>query len=355
MIKSKIDDNILKYITWRGDLSFSQDAFNEIDGLIISMLTFLELMGNHLENGPIKLKDAVVDYTKGDKINLGFMIPKDCINLAESISKSKRFGNLLVSNFQKNYNDKVIEQFAGMTVHINDDLMVIAYQGTDDSLIGWQENFNMVLSYPVPAQSRALKYLEEEHLKYPNKKIITVGHSKGGNLSVYAGINCLEDTYKMIETIYSYDGPGIPQEFLKDDLSKNTGKVITILPQKSTVGMIFEQIGKTIVVKSNEKGILQHNGFSWIVTGNKFKRSTLLKNSHKFHDDLNNFINSLSKEEIQDCLDAFGNYIKNLKSTTLVEVTSDIGGSILGLKAFNRKQRKIFIKFIHLFFMNKMI
>lgn len=356
MIPSKNGDNVFSYIKWRGDLSFTQDLFNTIDGLIISQLTFLEDM-IPLTKDPKPLKEAMEPYlklTKKDKINLGMILPADCIKLGTLISKTNRYGDCLISDYVKEYSETSIEQFCALTYHVNDKLMVIAFQGTDDSLIGWQENFDMVIKFPIPAQERAANYVDEIHNKYPDKRIILVGHSKGGNLSLYAGIYATSNDY--IDKIYNYDGPGFELGDLDlEKLEKVKSKIKNVLPSHSTVGMIFNQYGKIEYVKSNEKGLLQHNGFSWLVSGKKFIKESVNKDCLKFHDELNYLVMNLSEEQREAFCKSFDRYVKACGAKTLLELNQPNPKRINALKEFKKDERKILFKFIGLFISNRML
>ena len=359
MVKSKTGDNIHQYIKWRQDLSFENDKFNEIDGLVISQLTFLELMIEETKEGPKPLKEALKPYLKMDKkqkINLGLIIPKDCLTLANEISKAKRYENGLVSDFEKQYDKEKTEQFCALTYHIDDNKMVIAYQGTDDTIIGWQENLNMMDKYPIAAQNEAVNYLNKMHNSYPYKDIIIVGHSKGGNLAVYSGVYANDDTVSKIIKIYNYDGPGFEKGRLEEEkVEKIKSKVRNILPYHSTVGMIFNQIGKITTVLSNEKGLMQHNGFSWMIENKKFIRRSLSNDSIKFNNDLNEFLRSLNDDERKSLLESFAVYLSYLPYKTLVELSHSGFAAVMNINKIPKKERQIIGKFIRIFIKDNMI
>ena len=356
MVKSKEDDNVFRYLKWRGDLNFDQDPFNDVDSFIISQLTFLELMISD-DNNPKPLKQALAPYSKlkkFDEINLGVMIPKDCLKLGKTLIKINRFHNLIISDFVKTVNAELIEQFCALTIHLNDELMVVAFQGTDDTLIGWEENFDMITKFPIPAQESAKKYIDLMSEKYPNKKIITTGHSKGGNLSVYAGL--FTSYQNRIVQIYNFDGPGFELKNIDMDIIKdNINKVINIYPEHSTVGMIFDHLGKTKIIKSNEKGLLQHNGFSWTIDYNHFSKATLSNNSLKFHDDLNELVQGMSEEERNEFSSSLRRYVEKINVNTLVELSNIPVKPIFAYKEFSKKEKTFINRFIKLFIQNRML
>ena len=358
MVKSKVDDNIFRYLKWRSDLTFEQDKFNEVDGLIISELTFLELMIDEVKDAK-PLKEALAPYldrNKDKKINLGFMIPEDCLKLAPLLSKSKRFENGIISNFEKIYNEKTVEQFCALTYHVSDELMVVAFQGTDDTLIGWEENFDMISVFPVPAQIAAKSYVDKLHELYPNKDIITVGHSKGGNLSVYSGLYAEQGTKEKIIKIYNYDGPGFEAGDVSDEIiNESAQKVINIVPYHASVSMIFNTIGKIKSVKSNERGLLQHNGFSWIVEGKKFVRTPLSNDSINFNKALNEFFIEIDEDTRKELLSAFNDYVESLNTKTLVELSKSGLKAIASYNKLPKRQKQLIMRFIQIFIKHNMV
>ena len=358
MVSSKKDDNVFRYLKWRGDLKMEQDSFNDIDSFIVSQLTFLELMID-LTKEPVPLKEALKPYSKQKiekEINLGVMIPKDCLTLGKTLIKCPRYQNLIISDFVKSYNAQRVEQFCALTLHLNEEVMVLAYQGTDDTLIGWEENFDMIKKFPVPAQNSSLNYLQMISEKYPNKKIYLTGHSKGGNLALYSGIFTTDEIKKRIIKVYNLDGPGFELNRIKEENLENiVDKIVNIYPQNSTVGMIFEHYGKTKIVKSNERGLLQHNGFSWLIDSNKFVKSTLLKNSQKFHDDLNNLVLSMNEIERERMTNSFYQFVKTVDLNTLVEAKNVPFRLLKAYSKFRKEDKKFLNKFVRLFIINKML
>ncbi len=348
--------DVFTYLKWRGDLSFEQDKFNEVDGFILSQITFLDL--SHILREKMLLKDLIklfFDKYKKEEIKLGLIIPKKIVDLIYSLSKYKRFSNIEISNYQEKFDQKRKEQFAGVTFHINDQI-IIAYKGTDDTLIGWEEDFNMIISFPIAAQQSALNYLNEIANLYYDKTIRIVGHSKGGNLAMYASIYASDDIQERIKKVYNYDGPGFEFKFL--DLSryeKVKSKIKTIIPEHSVIGMIFNQLGKIKIVKSKARGIYQHDGLTWWIEGYKFVKAQQREESINFSKSLNEMVEKLSEEERISFCKSLENYTEKSGAKTLLDLRNSKTQGIIATKVFTKKDRSLFVKLIKIAVKNKIL
>ncbi len=169
--------------------------------------------------------------------------------------------------------DEVAEiQFSAVTVELDDETVYIAYRGTDDTLVGWKEDLNMSFMDVVPAQAEALAYLEQVLHKHDYRKVYIGGHSKGGNLAVYAAVHVEDILQSSIVEVFNNDGPGFKDNILSKQQYMNiSDRITTLVPQNSVVGLLLEHDETYQVVKSSQSsGIMQHDGFSWEVLGNDF-------------------------------------------------------------------------------------
>ena len=276
---------VIDYLKLLGDLSFDQDPFNLIDNVILSNIAYFDF-------DPTKTSDKVLlshalndvfERLKKGEIVLNFFFPKDTTDLIYTLKESKRFSNLFVSDYRNIIDITKPCQFSALTFHSGDDIFV-TFRGTDDTFAGWQENLNMVSTFPVIAMTLAKDYLKEMADKYKNKNIYVLGHSKGGTLAVYAALYQDDEIVDRIIQIYSNDGTGMMRKKLdKDKLLKVEPKITKIIPEESVVGMLFDNIaGKTIVVKSKDKKIFQHNAAGWEVDGKEFVTiKSISKNAKK--------------------------------------------------------------------------
>ncbi len=348
-IKNIAKNSLIEYIKWRGDLSFDQDKFNEIDSFILTQLTYYDYNGLVFDE-PIKLKTVLQNFYNQQtnrKIKLGLIVPNHIADLGKLVMKSKRFEDIYISNYVDKYDKIRKEQFCAVTFHINDKFKVISFKGTDDTLIGWEEDFNMIVSFPISAQISALDYFVMVYNKYPNAQFDLCGHSKGGNLAMYAGLYASDIVKYHIHKIYNFDGPG----FETDDIdlvlySQIKNKIKTILPTNSIIGMIFNQLGTVKVVKSSAKPIFQHDGFTWEIDVNKFSKSSLSTNSINFSESLNAFVAKLDENTRKSLCDSLEKCIDKLNIKTLSEITTLKPKSLSALNAFTKNDRIIFLEFI---------
>lgn len=175
-----------------------------------------------------------------------------------------------------------------------------------DSLVGWKEDFNMAFQYPVPAQVTAADYLARVAELWKDVPIVLTGHSKGGNLAVYAAMNAEDGVKDRIERIYSLDGPGFPESVVNSfEYASVSDRIVKIVPDSSVVGMVLETPERCMVVKSDVEGIMQHFAFSWQMHGGEFDKVEDVANSSvTFNKALNGWLSNLSKEQRERAVDA---------------------------------------------------
>lgn len=268
--------NIRDYLKWRGDLTFNQDPFNEVDSLILSELCYLDYEGiipAWNEKKSISMPKLIETYwikNSPAEIEKKSMIVKNPSLLLEVLKESKRYSELVFANYISRIDKESQKQFSAMTVWIPDASVYVGFRGTDTTLIGWRENLNMSYMNQVPAQVEAVNYLEGIY-EWTNFKLRLGGHSKGGNLAVYAAMHARPEISDKILTIDNFDGPGFRKQVIqKPEYSKILSKVRTYLPETAIVGRLLEHSELYSVVKSSASGPWQHDGFTWQVEGNAF-------------------------------------------------------------------------------------
>lgn len=289
------------YIKWRGDLSFEQDSVNCVDGLIFSQMAYFPFDGlwGDEENGNVTLAEA--QKRLWQRIELGenphFQFEKNKA-LFQAMAESRRYGGLKLRDFVNRIEPEKEKQFAAVTVLLPGGAF-IAYRGTDNTIVGWNEDFNMSFTTPVPSQIDALEYFacEVEVLDAAaadaagdiengsRAKFWLGGHSKGGNLAMYAGLFCDDQLRSRIEAVYSNDGPGFDGAVVKNEMFELLeGRLHSFVPQSSVIGMLMEHEEDYVVVQSRQIGIMQHDPFSWDVMGADFVRLDSVSESSKFID-----------------------------------------------------------------------
>lgn len=265
-------DNIHTYLKWRGDLSVKDSPFNDIDALILCEMVYVHfenIVPGVGEEGGITIAEAAAKYKKSKEKSVLYYAEKEDLFLA--LANTPRFAEMTLCNYVSTIDLKKQEQFAAMHINITPTLTFVAFRGTDASIVGWRENFNMSYMMPVPAQQSAVDYINQT-MKGLFRKYWLGGHSKGGNLSIYAGMFCEPRNQKKIVRINSFDGPGFNRTVVHDEsYLAIKGKIAAYVPVSSVVGMLMEHEEEYQVVMSNGISLEQHEGLTWRVTGTNFE------------------------------------------------------------------------------------
>lgn len=293
--------NIMDYISWRGDLSFEQSQFNEVDNLILACFSYVNLDGISAvtKQKGIGLKKLTKEFMKLHTMK-ELEADKSFIRLAPfmmmEMAKSVRFGKCVVRNYVNDIVTEAEQQFAAMEIVLEDGTSYVSFRGTDDTIIGWKEDFNLSTGV-VPAQKRAIEYLQKIS-EHTDGMLRVGGHSKGGNLAIYGSVMCKSAHEKILE-IYSNDGPGFSREFQElPETKEMMPKIIRIIPEYSIIGTILEHEKEPVIVASSSKGLLQHDAFSWEVQGPALvRRDSLNKTALRFIEILHKWIDGMDMEQ----------------------------------------------------------
>ena len=293
--------NIMDYISWRGDLSLEQSQFNEVDNLILACFSYVNLDGIPAvtKQKGIGLKKLTKEFMKLHTMK-ELEADKSFIRLAPfmmmEMAKSVRFGKCVVRNYVNDIVTEAEQQFAAMEIVLEDGTSYVSFRGTDDTIIGWKEDFNLSTGV-VPAQKRAIEYLQKIS-EHTDGMLRVGGHSKGGNLAIYGSVMCKSAHEKILE-IYSNDGPGFSREFQElPETKEMMPKIIRIIPEYSIIGTLLEHEKEPVIVASSSKGLLQHDGFSWEVQGPALvRRDSLNKTALRFIEILHKWIDGMDMEQ----------------------------------------------------------
>ena len=293
--------NIMDYISWRGDLSFAQSPFNEVDNLILACFSYVNLDGIPAVSGKkgIELKKLVKEFKKLHTIK-ELEADKSFIRLAPfmmlEMAETNRFGNSVIRNYVNEIVTEAEQQFAAVEIVLEDGTSYVSFRGTDDTIIGWKEDFNLSTGV-VPAQERAVEYVRRVS-ENTTGMLRVGGHSKGGNLAIYGAVMCKEAHEKILE-VYSNDGPGFSKEFQElPETEVMMDKIIRIIPEYSIIGTLLEHEKTPVIVASSSKGLLQHDGFSWEVQGPALvRRDSLSRTALRFIEILHKWIDGMEMEQ----------------------------------------------------------
>lgn len=318
--------DLFDYLKWRGDITFNQVSFNIVDALMLSNLSYS--IFDNLVSGDFKEQKtfeqlaedfkASPDYE--ERLNIGFLINKKTVDLMFACAASERFKNVKICGYRSVYSEENVEQFAAMT-YLVDDKVIVSYRGTDDTLVGWKEDFNIVWQHPIPAQKDAIEYLNDCAAKMDGK-LVLIGHSKGGNLVVNTGACCSKNIQDRIEALYNFDGPGFSEEFfLSDEYKAIESRLISVYPEFSIVGMIFRHPADYIVTKSDGFAVMQHDGMTWQIMGSGMDKAEDFKDESKFfYKAFNNWVDNLSPEQTQHFVTALWDVIEASEVKTNTEL-----------------------------------
>ena len=293
--------NIMDYISWRGDLTFAQSPFNEVDNLILACFSYVNLdrIPAVTRQKGIELKKLVKEFKKLHTIK-ELEADKSFIRLAPfmmfEMAESVRFGNCVIRNYVNEIVTEAEQQFSAVEIVLDDGTSYVSFRGTDDTIIGWKEDFNLSTGV-VPAQERAVEYMQRISDK-ASGMLRVGGHSKGGNLAIYGSVMCKSVHDKILE-IYSNDGPGFSKEFQESpETAEMMPKIIRIIPEYSIIGTLLEHEKQPIIVASTSRGLLQHDGFSWEVQGpGLVRRDSLNKTALRFIEILHKWIDGMDTEQ----------------------------------------------------------
>lgn len=347
--------DVLEYV--KNNLTtFENMQISEVDAIVFSWLTYYRLPDklykkNTLEK--IKLKD-IYNAKFFDSLLYDIFDKEKSKALLSYIAASPRFREIEMFCYADKVSKKVEKQFAAMTFKISKNEYVVAYRGTDHTFVGWKEDFNMSFLKNVPSQIEAKQYLEKIASNVKGDIYIT-GHSKGGNLAVYAGCFANKASEDRIKRIYNFDGPNLNNELSLKVRQKSVSKrIIKLVPQSSVVGMCFDKSNDYKIVRSNAIGVLQHSPFSWEVNKNRFK---ILKDtafdSKMFKKSINALIDNLSQDELKLFINTVYSVIEGTKANTVEELTLNLGKNAkIILDSFNgmsAEQKKLMGKVTDMF------
>ncbi len=268
--------NLFDYLSWRGDLPLSAAPFNDVDSLILCALCYVRLDGlvpAPGEPGNVTVARAAERLFAARTEPLPDAGTRDFdqhnLLLLDALSRTPRFMDLPLSGYVSRHDTAAEEQFAALAVDLGGGEGYLAFRGTDSSLVGWKEDFSMAFLPFIPSQRSAAEYLAQVGKGF--RRLRLGGHSKGGNLAVYAATRCGRAMQRRLLAVYNNDGPGFHTDVLScPEYLSVRNRVHTFVPQSSVVGMLLDHEESYTVVHSTQTGLLQHDPYSWQVLGPGF-------------------------------------------------------------------------------------
>ena len=296
---------VFDYLTWRGDLLFSQDAPNAVDALIFSGLVYIPFEGKAAEHPeePITLREAANEFLALEDCEERVRLKNDLALLCAA-AESVRFGSAKIVMYRDLLIPEQETQFAAVTFLLDDGSAFLAFRGTDATLVGWKEDFNMSFQQTVPAQRLAVQYTRDVALEY-NLPLRLGGHSKGGNLAVFSAARSSPMIRSRILEVYNHDGPGFTEYMMGDPgYMAMVPRIRTCIPQSSVIGMLLEHEEPYTVIKSRQVGLLQHDFYSWEVLGREFVRmEEVSEGSQRLDSAIKTWFSQMSNQERSQLVD----------------------------------------------------
>ena len=330
---------LFDYIKWRGDLEFWQDGFNVTDNLVLSCLSYVPLDKVFEKYGKevIDVQDVnniyfsgLYDETRYKEASILYHAPL----ILRSVADTGRYRHVKIRNYVSRIEPDKTLQFAAMEFLLPDGSSYVAYRGTDDSIVGWKEDFMLALE-EVEAERQAVAFLNS--IASENDRLLRVGgHSKGGHLAIYAAAMCDAEIQERILNVYSNDGPGFMK---KTDVFKAIEdirpKIINIIPEDSIVGLLMEPVGDPVIVRSTAISVAQHNPATWCVEGNRLVTAENVSNTARFiSSSVKRNISRMNNEELNSFVEDLFSVFEATGAITLSELKKS---GLKGIKAMSKR------------------
>lgn len=340
---------VLDYLKAYGDISFREKSMCEVDALALCQLSYLKFDGlvpGMRENASSVTLASLKNHPDYEKIYADVRYSEVNHKLIEGMLSGCRFRNLKLNCYVNDVEKERETQFSAITYLLEDGTIFIAFRGTDESIVGWKEDFNMAFQAPVPGQENAVRYVNNIASRFKSSFYVG-GHSKGGNFAVYSAMNCKPNLQERIRKVFSLDGPGFRPEVLE---KCNTGilksRLVKILPVSSLIGMLFGSDKEYRVVKSKNMGIGQHDPYSWLVEEDHLVYADdVYEGVRKRNEALNAWILSLSEEQVRVFVDTLFGVLAASESDNLIDMTGQwkrsMNGMLAALKGVDSETAKV--------------
>ncbi len=354
--------NLMDYLDWRGDITLAVSPFNEVDALILAELSFVDFEGivppPELGRG-VRLNEAAEAFFArhgGRDVDMGVLVPDGISQMLRKLMASPRFCGMTLNGYEALLDDEVEEQFSALTIDLGNGSIYISFRGTDDTIVGWKEDLNMSFLEEIPSQKQAVDYVARIARQYPEKTLRIGGHSKGGNLAVYSAAKSSGDIQERIVAVHNNDGPGFIWDISKTPGHKRiAGRIHTVLPQTSVVGMLMEHEKHYQVVYSTYDGLYQHDGFSWQVKGTQFVHLDDFSREGKLVDEaLSSWADSLNTQQREALAEALYSVFTATGAKTLSELNEEklksASAMLKTYKNLDRESRRMVSEMFKIFF-----
>lgn len=315
------------YLKTYGRIPFGRMPLNEVDSLLLCQLAYLKYDGLVPGIREDKASTSLMDLAKHprrEKLFADILFQEENRAMFDAMVSSRRFCRLKLNCYINLVEKEREMQFSAIAFLPESGPAFVAFRGTDETFVGWKEDFNMAFLSPVPGQELSAKYLNMVAGRFSGPFYVG-GHSKGGNLAVYSAMHCASCVRRRILKIYNMDGPGFRPEILKSGKYEAiSDRVVKLLPHSSVVGMLFESDKNYRVVESRSFGLAQHNPFHWKIRNGHFVMAEEIRERVQQTDNtLNAWILSLDEEQIRLFVDTLYQVLSASQSDNLIAATCD--------------------------------
>ena len=329
--------NIQDYLAWRGDVPFSASPFNAVDALVLTELAYTDFSGI-LGTGKkrIPLKEVQKQFWQAhteDEVLATPGFTKMSPFLLNGMAAGDRFGGVKMSFYLDQVVAKADMQLSAVTYWLPDGTAFIAFRGTDTTVVGWKEDFNLSYQPETEGQHQAAEYLNR-HFASSSFSLRIGGHSKGGNLAVFSSVRAKKAVRDRILTVYDNDGPGFLKPFTESESYREMlPRIISVVPEGSVIGALLHNEARQLVVKSSAFGIMQHDGFTWQVLGKGFVEAE--KRSEKsllIEATLRQWLEGLSDESRRQFINSLFSLFEATGKETFAEILQEKGKSLSSMR-----------------------
>ncbi len=312
--------NMVDYLAWRGDVPFEVSPWNEIDGLLIATLSYLNFHGGRDPRGWTLEEMARIDLLQEGN-SASFTGRKAVF---EAMASGARFRKCRLHHAIAMTDPEIGMQFSALCMDLPDGTTCVAFRGTDNTIVGWREDFNMAFTTRVPAQEAAILYLRRA-AALSARPLRLAGHSKGGNLAVYAAAFASKKVQDRIESIWSYDGPGMNREIAQTEgYLRIREKIRSRIPQTSIIGLLMEYYDPYTVVRSTASGISQHDPMTWQVYGKHFEELPGIdRTAGLICETLHEWLQNSTPEQRGAFVDAMFQMADGINATKMSDITNE--------------------------------
>lgn len=342
--------NLIDYLEKVKELTFDQEPLNMLDKVCINEIGYLTYE-KWLTASDLKKPINLHDFAEGKELNpdYSFMVTKERVALAEAIVRSRRFASLSLSNYRSVLDKEVEKQFAAMIFSLPElDYQHIVFRGTDDSVIGWKEDFQLTYSREIPAHRSAMTFLED-HLPNLSGRITVSGHSKGGNLALYSAVQSSTSLREKIAELLLLDSPGLMKSLLeKPSYQELKARMTVIRPQDSVVGVMLYWDRPAQLVAAEGIGFAQHNALSWevdLATNDFAYEDQPTELSQRLEETFQEWIETLPKQQLKQVCDLVFDTILDSGIESLddigIQALPQIGQMLQDFGNLSDKQKKV--------------